>query len=163
MTSIAIYPGSFDPITNGHLDIIKRSSKIFDKLIVGVASDNEKESTFTVDERVELVGKVLQQNNLTDTVEVQGFSGLLVNMAHDNKASVIVRGLRAVADFEFEFQLAVMNYKIANDVETMFLMASDTQQFVSSRFVKEIHRLGGDVGQFLSADVITALDNKRKK
>ena len=163
MTNIAIYPGSFDPITNGHLDIIKRSAKIFDKLIVGVASDNAKESTFTVDERVELVGKVLEQNNLTDTVEVQGFSGLLVNMAHDNKASVIVRGLRAVADFEFEFQLAVMNYKIADDVETMFLMASDTQQFVSSRFVKEIHRLGGDVGQFLSADVIKALDNKRKK
>ena len=106
---------------------------------------------------------VISEIGLDDRVEVQGFSGLLVNMAHKNKASVIVRGLRAIADFEFEFQLAVMNYKIADDVETLFLMASDNQQFVSSRFVKEIHKLGGDVSQFLNSGVVKCLDDKIKK
>ncbi|MGB1360516.1 MAG: pantetheine-phosphate adenylyltransferase [Alphaproteobacteria bacterium] len=161
MTKTAVYPGSFDPITNGHIDIIKRSIKIFDKLIIGVAEDNAKQSTFNVSERVELIKSVINELGLADKVEVQGFSGLLVNMAHKNNASVIIRGLRAVADFEFEFQLAVMNYKIADDVETLFLMASDTQQFVSSRFVKEIHRLGGNVDQFLSPVVVKAMDDKR--
>ena len=163
MNKIAVYPGSFDPITNGHTDIIKRSAKIFDKLIVGIASDNEKQSTFSVQERVKMAEAVISEIGLDDRVEVQGFSGLLVNMAHKNKASVIVRGLRAIADFEFEFQLAVMNYKIADDVETLFLMASDNQQYVSSRFVKEIHKLGGDVSQFLNSGVVKCLDDKIKK
>ena len=162
MKKTAVYPGSFDPITNGHIDIIKRTSKIFDKLIIGIASDNEKQSTFSMQERVEMAKVVVSEIGLDDKVEVQSFSGLLVEMAHKNKTSVIIRGLRAIADFEFEFQLAVMNYKIANDVETLFLMASDSQQFVSSRFVKEIHKLGGDVNQFLSPSVVKCLDEKIK-
>ena len=144
----AIYAGTFDPITNGHMDIIQRALHVVDRLIIGVAEDTGKSPIFSINERIQLVKReVLSLGDDVNRVEVNGFSGLLVEFAADNEAKLLVRGLRAVSDFEYEFQMACMNSKLAPDTETIFLTASESTHFVSSRFVKQISRLGGDVSQ----------------
>ncbi len=161
MDSKALYAGTFDPITTGHIDIICRASKVVQTVVVGVALDGQKKTKFTFDERVNLVKKSVENIRCANNVEVVGFEGLLVAFAKSQKISTLVRGLRAVSDFEFEFQMAAMNRKIAPDMETIFLMASDNQQFISSKFIKEIHRLGGNVENFVSKEVLEALTNKK--
>lgn len=146
-----IYPGTFDPVTNGHMDIIGRAARILDRLVVGVAENAGKGPLFPVSERVELVrAEVTAVAARTGcTIEVRSFAGLLIDFARSAEASVIVRGLRAVSDFDYEFQMAGMNYRLDSAVETVFLMASEHHQFISSRFVKEIAILGGDVSSFV--------------
>lgn len=155
---IGIYPGTFDPITFGHMDIIRRALKVVDKLIIGVALDSAKEPIFNVEQRSALVRadiKALGED--AKRIEVKGFSGLLVSFAREEKATLLIRGLRAVSDFEYEFQMASVNNKIASEIETVFLTASDATHFISSRFVKQIARLGGDVSKFVSPNVADAL------
>lgn len=156
---IGIYPGTFDPITNGHADIIGRAARLLDKLVVGVAINPGKEPIFTIDERVELVREEIDhlENGLGDRIEVQPFTGLLIDFAHDADATVIVRGLRAVSDFDYEFQMASMNAKMATDIETVCLMASDKYHFIASSLVKEIAKLDGDITQFVSPRVAERL------
>jgi pantetheine-phosphate adenylyltransferase len=153
----AIYPGSFDPITNGHLDVLQRASGIFDELIVGVARDNSKQSLFSAEERVELVRAATDH---IPNLRVLPFEGLLVNFAKQHQAAALVRGLRAVSDFEFEFQLALMNRKLEPNLETLFLMPREELTYISSRLVKEIARLGGNVNQFVPLHVVSALKAK---
>ena len=154
---IAIYPGSFDPITNGHLDVVQRAAKLFDRVIVAVAKSESKHPLFSLGERVELVSAATEH---LPNVETDSFEGLLVEYVESRNAQAVVRGLRAVSDFEFEFQLALMNRKLNEKVETIFMMRKDTYTFLSSRIVKEIARLGGDVNQFVPAHVRTALAEK---
>ncbi len=151
-----IYPGSFDPLTNGHLDVIQRAARLFDRVIVAVAQNDAKTPLFSLSERSALVAATLQAEGLQN-VETDVLDGLLVEYVVRRKATAIVRGLRAVSDFEFEFQLALMNRKLDETVETIFLMPKDTYSFLSSRLVKEIARLGGDVGQFVPPGIKTAL------
>ena len=148
---IGMYPGTFDPVTNGHVDIIGRAARMFDRLVVGVAENAGKGPLFPIGERVELVeAEIAPIVERTGTeIVVQGFSGLLIDFARRVNAGVIVRGLRAVSDFDYEFQMAGMNYRLDSAVETVFLMASEHHQFISSRFVKEIATLGGDVTSFV--------------
>lgn len=153
----AIYPGSFDPITNGHLDVLQRAAGIFDQLIIAVARDNAKQSLFTVDERVELIRNAAAE---IPGIVVMPFEGLLVNFAREQKACALVRGLRAVSDFEFEFQLALMNRKLEPNLETLFLMPREEYTYISSRLVKEICRLGGHIEQFVPPNVVQALRTK---
>lgn len=153
----AIYPGSFDPITNGHLDVIQRAAKLFDRVIVAVAKNESKQPLFTMSARRKLVaGSVSHLEN----VETDVFTGLLVRYVESKSGDAIIRGLRAVSDFEFEFQLALMNRKLNERVETIFMMPKDTYTFISSRIVKEIARLGGDVSAFVPAEVKLALDER---
>ena len=149
-----IYPGSFDPLTNGHLDVIQRATKLFDRVIVAVAQNDSKNPLFTLAERLEMVAHCVRH---LPNVEADTFDGLLVNYAEKCSAQAIIRGLRAVSDFEFEFQLALMNRKLNERVETIFMMPKDTYTFLSSRIVKEIARLGGDVGAFVPLRVQAAL------
>jgi pantetheine-phosphate adenylyltransferase len=148
---IGLYPGTFDPITNGHLDVIARAARLLDKLVVGVAVNTGKGPLFTLEERVELVTAEIEsiatRNGMV--IEVVPFDTLLVDFARKQGASMIVRGLRAVSDFDYEFQMAGMNYRMAPDVETVFLMASETHQFIASRLVKEVAKLGGDITSFV--------------
>ncbi|MFN0080814.1 MAG: pantetheine-phosphate adenylyltransferase [Prosthecobacter sp.] len=153
----AIYPGSFDPITNGHLDVLQRAAGIFDNLIIAVARDNSKQSLFSVEERVELIRNATAD---IDGIEVMPFDGLLVNFARQHNAIALVRGLRAVSDFEFEFQLALMNRKLEPNLETLFLMPREEYTYISSRLVKEICRLGGHIEQFVPPNVAIALRSK---
>ncbi len=150
---IGVYPGTFDPITNGHLDIIQRASRLVDHLIVGVARNAGKGPLFSTDERVAMVREDVSALNNGASIEVRAFDTLLMHFAMELKATVIIRGLRAVSDFEYEFQMAGMNVRLNPKVETMFLMASEKHQFISSRFVKEIGRLGGDIRHFVSPRV----------
>jgi pantetheine-phosphate adenylyltransferase len=149
----AIYPGSFDPITNGHLDVLQRAVGLFDELVVAVARDNAKTSLFSVEERVALIQEVVNIPN----VRVVPFDGLLVDFAAREGAVALVRGLRAVSDFEFEFQLALMNRKLSPTLETVFLMPREELTYISSRIVKEIARLGGNVDLFVPPTVARAL------
>ncbi|MGV3659248.1 MAG: pantetheine-phosphate adenylyltransferase [Prosthecobacter sp.] len=153
----AIYPGSFDPITNGHLDVLHRAAGIFDNLIIAVARDNAKQSLFSVEERVELIRNAAAE---IPGIEVMPFEGLLVDFARKHKACALVRGLRAVSDFEFEFQLALMNRKLEPNLETLFLMPREEYTYISSRLVKEICRLGGHIEQFVPPNVAHALRAK---
>ncbi len=153
----AIYPGSFDPLTNGHLDVIRRATKLFDRVIVAVAKSESKNPLFTLEERVQMVARTVR--NLP-TVKADSFEGLLVKYVEKCAAQAVVRGLRAVSDFEFEFQLALMNRKLNERIETIFMMPKDTYTFLSSRIVKEIARLGGDVSAFVPGHVRTALARK---
>ncbi len=155
---IGIYPGTFDPITHGHMDIIRRALRVVDKLIIGVAQDSAKDPIFDMKTRAVLIREDLKSLGVdASRIEVKTFSGLLANFARDEKAGLLVRGLRAVSDFEYEFQMASVNNKIAPELETVFLTASDATHFISSRFVKQIARLGGDVSKFVSANVAETL------
>jgi pantetheine-phosphate adenylyltransferase len=166
---VGIYPGTFDPITNGHMDIIRRAAKIVDRLVIGVARNDGKGPLFTTDERVEIVRADIAKQLDRETaarIEVRAFESLLMKFAESVGASVIIRGLRAVSDFEYEFQMAGMNARLNTEIETLFLMSSDRYQFISSRFVKEIGALGGDVSHFVSKYVterLTAQFAKRAK
>ena len=154
MSRIAIYPGTFDPITVGHKDIIQRALNVVDKLIVGVALDTGKEPAFDIELRVGLVlDDIKTLGAEASRVEVRGFSGLLVNFADECGAKLIIRGMRAISDYEYEFQMACMNARLKPDVETVFLTASEDTHFISSRFVKQIARLGGDISSFVSPNV----------
>jgi len=155
-----IYPGSFDPLTNGHLDVIQRATKLFDKVIVAVAQNESKNPLFDLADRVNLVQQAIKH---LPQVEVDSFDGLLVDYVESRSGQAVVRGLRAVSDFEFEFQLALMNRKLNERIETIFMMPKDTYTFLSSRIVKEIARLGGDVSSFVPAHVQTALKTKLSK
>ena len=159
MKRIVIYPGSFDPLTNGHLDVIQRAAKLFDRVVVAVAENESKHPLFTLAERMALVNKAVAH---LPHVHTDSFAGLLVEYAAAQKAGTIVRGLRAVSDFEFEFQLALMNRKLDEKIETIFMMPKDTYTFLSSRIVKEIARLGGNVSPFVPAHVQAALQRKLK-
>lgn len=153
----AIYPGSFDPLTNGHLDVIQRAAKLFDHVIVAVARNEDKQPLFSQKERLKLVAESIRP---LPNVSAESFDGLLVNYVEKRSGHAIVRGLRAVSDFEFEFQLALMNRKLNERVETIFMMPKDTYTFISSRIVKEIARLGGDVSTFVPLQVRAALQKK---
>ncbi len=157
---IALYPGTFDPMTLGHLDIMKRASKLCDKLIIGVAINRSKSPLFGLDERVEMVENVVEPFREYIDVEVKPFDGLLIHFVESMGASMIVRGLRAVSDFEYEFQMAGMNDRLNPDIETVFLMADPQFQTIASRLVKEIARLGGNVSQFVTPEVEIRLKDK---
>jgi pantetheine-phosphate adenylyltransferase len=148
---VGLYPGTFDPVTNGHLDVIARAARLLDKLVVGVAINTGKGPLFSLEERVELVeaeiAQIATQNGMV--IEVMPFDTLLVHFARKVGASMIVRGLRAVSDYDYEVQMAGMNYRMAPDIETVFLMASERHQFIASRLVKEIAALGGDISSFV--------------
>lgn len=152
----AIYPGTFDPITFGHIDIIRRAAKIFPNLIVAVAEDTLKSPLFPMEQRVEMVQNEIAKLRI-DGVEVISFKGLLVKFVKSQHGSVIVRGLRAASDFEYEFQMSYMNHKIAPDIATVFIPANENGHFISSRFVKELARLGGDISGFVSKEVMEKL------
>ena len=147
---IAIYPGSFDPITNGHLDLIERGSKLFDRLIVSILCNDEKEPLFSVEERVDMLREVLRG---FPNVEVDHFEGLLVDYAATRGATVLLRGIRAISDYEKELQMALMNRRLRPEIETMFLMAGEAHSFISSRIVKEVFRLGGNVAGLVPPSV----------
>lgn len=157
MNRIAIYPGTFDPLTNGHSDITHRALKMFDRVVVAIADNPEKSPLFSLEERIDLIRQVMGKSK---NIDIQGFSGLLIDFAQESKAQVIIRGLRAVSDFEYEFQLASMNRKLASTIETVFLTPSENNTFVSASLVKEIARYGGDIGSFVHPAVHAALKNK---
>jgi len=155
--TLAVYPGTFDPLTRGHEDLVRRAASLFDRLVVGVADSRGKNPLFAPPERVEIAREVL---SVLPNVEVVSFSGLLVNFVRARGARVVIRGLRAVSDFEYEFQLAGMNRKLMPDIETIFMTPTDQYQFVSATLVREIAMLGGDVSQFVSPIVSERLDAK---
>ena len=155
--NIAIYPGSFDPITNGHLDIITRGAKIYDKLIVAVLVNVDKKCLFTIDERVELIKRVTR--NL-DNVEVLSFDGLLVDFAKIHNSKVILKGLRTVSDFEYEFQMALMNSKLNSEIETVFMMTSSAYSYVSSSSVKQVAKFGGSIKGLVPDELISDVMEK---
>ena len=157
MPKIVLYPGTFDPLTNGHLDLIQRAAKLFDQVIVAVASSSGKNPLFSIDQRVELSRKVVEK---LPNVEVCGFSGLLVDLAAEKNANALLRGLRAVSDFEYEFQLANMNRRLAPDLESLFLTPAEQFSFLSSTLVREVASLGGDVADFVPEVVFEALKKK---
>ena len=160
---IAIYPGTFDPLTLGHLDILRRAASVCDELVIGVAKNTGKNPLFSVDERISLIEQAVDNDSKSGTIKnkvrVLGFDKLLVDFAREEGASMIIRGLRAVSDFEYEFQMASANKRLCHDVETLFLMAAEQQHFVASRLVKEVALYGGDIRSFVPdfvADAITA-------
>ena len=156
----AIYPGTFDPITNGHTDLVERATKMFDEVILAVAHNPTKKPFFELEQRVEIAKTILSH---LDNVTVIGFSGLLADLARDQQANVLVRGLRAVSDFEFEFQLANMNRRLNKDLESVFLTPAEENSFISSSLVKEVAIHGGDISQFVNPVVIDALKEKLAK
>ena len=156
---IAVYPGSFDPITNGHLDIIERASKIFDKVVVGVLKNKNKKPRFTAEERVMLIEKVTSR---LPNVSVASFDGLLVDFAREHSASVIIKGLRTVNDFEYEFQMALLNKTLDNDCETMFMMTNSKYSYISSSMVNELAGYNGDLAGLVPTDIIHYIKDKYK-
>ncbi|MGB1402391.1 MAG: pantetheine-phosphate adenylyltransferase [Porticoccaceae bacterium] len=154
-----VYPGTFDPITNGHIDLVERSAKLFDKVVIGIAASQRKGPLFTVEERIELASEALQH---IPNVEIRGFDYLLVNFVKDCKADAVMRGLRAVSDFEYEFQLANMNRALAPDIESIFLTPAERFSYISSSLVREISSLDGDVSNFVPPNVANALVAKHK-
>ncbi|MAV82055.1 MAG: pantetheine-phosphate adenylyltransferase [Pelagibacteraceae bacterium] len=160
MTKIGIYPGSFDPVTLGHLDIIQRSMSVVDRLIVAVSDNDSKNHMFDSATRVKLIEESISTLNegLKDRISVEKFDHLLVDYVKSKKSKIIIRGLRAVSDFEYEFLMTGMNRKIDNDIETIFLMSSEKYHFISSRFIKEIHRLGGDISSSVPKPVLDFLE-----
>lgn len=158
MERVGIYPGTFDPITFGHMDIVRRALRVVDRLVIGVALDSAKQPLFDVKSRAALVEEEIKELGADAArISVKPFSGLLVNFAAEQKATLLIRGLRAVSDFEYEFQMASVNNKIAPDIETVFLTASDNTHFISSRFVKQIAKLRGDVSKFVSPHIAEAM------
>tara|TARA_B100000029_G_scaffold499855_1_gene570794 strand:+ start:772 stop:1269 length:498 start_codon:yes stop_codon:yes gene_type:complete len=161
---IGIYPGTFDPITNGHIDIIIRSLKIVDTLIISIANHSNKKPLFSLDERISMIKKDIKsiKINKNKLIKVAKFNGLLTSFAKKNKADCIIRGLRAVSDFEYEFQMTGMNYHLNSNIETIFLMSTEKNLFISSKFIKEVHNLGGNVANFVSQFVLKQLNKKNK-
>ena len=159
MEVTAVYPGTFDPITKGHLDLIRRGRILYRRVVVGVASNPKKKPLFSLQERVNMIKEELAAEGMDD-VKVIGFEGLLVNFAREQNATVLIRGMRAVADFEFEFQLASMNRSLAPEVESVFLMPGENYSFISSTLVKEVAILNGDVSRFVAPHVLAALKQK---
>lgn len=159
MSTTAVYPGSFDPMTNGHLDVVERAAALFDRVIVAIAHQSDKHPLFSPQERVEMARVAVKGLR---NVEVDDFQTLLVDYVRARKAQVIVRGLRAVSDFEFEFQMALMNRTLASDVETIFMMPKDSYSYLSSRIIKQIASLGGDISPFVPGHVKEALRAKLK-
>jgi pantetheine-phosphate adenylyltransferase len=157
---IALYPGTFDPITYGHIDVIRRAAELFSRVVVLVARNSAKNPLFTDEERAAMIREVFRRH---PRVEVDGFNGLLVEYARRRKASVIVRGLRAVSDFEYEFQMALTNRKLAGDIETIFMMPHEDYSYVSSKLIKEAASLGADVGNFIPKKAAAALKAKLSK
>ncbi len=165
---IGVYPGTFDPIHNGHIDIVRRATRVVDRLVLAVAANIGKDPLLTLDQRLELASfeaEALMNSDRANGCEilVRPFDILLVDFAREVDATLLIRGLRAVSDFELEFQMASNNARLAPGIETVFLTASETNQFISSHFVKEIHRYGGDVSSFISANAKHALDRKRNR
>lgn len=160
---IGIYPGSFDPITLGHLDIIIRASRLFDKLIIGVLKNNAKKPLFTAEERVEQIKQVIKEHTNITNIEVEAFDGLLIDYAAQKKASIIVRGLRAITDFEYELQIAQTNHKLKQDIDTVFFTTSVEYSYLSSSAVKEIATFGGDISQFVPGCIMQSIYDKYKK
>ena len=157
MSQRAIYPGTFDPMTKGHVDLIERACKLFDSVVIAVAASEAKNPLFTLEERIDIAEKIFHDN---DKVEIVGFSGLLVDLAKDNDAKILIRGLRVVADFEYEFQLANMNRAMMPELESVFLTPKEQYSYISSSLVKEICKMGGDVSKFV--DAISLSELKRK-
>ena len=157
MTQRAIYPGTFDPMTKGHVDLIERACKLFDEIVIAIAASEAKNPLFTLDERIQIAENIFEGNN---KVKVVGFSGLLVDLAKDNNAKILIRGLRVVADFEYEFQLANMNRAMMPELESVFLTPKEQYSYISSSLVKEICKMGGDVSEFV--DPISLSELKRK-
>lgn len=160
MNRRAIYPGTFDPITYGHLDVIERASRIYDEVIIGVAHNEDKNPLFTIDERVAILRKATSKFK---NVAVEDFKGLVVAYAREKKIRVIIRGLRMISDFEYEFQMALTNRKLAEDIETIFMMTGDNFAYLSSKLIKEAVKLGADVKSFVPNFVADALEKKLKK
>ena len=154
---VAIYPGTFDPITNGHTDLVHRASRLFGKVVVAVAQNADKTPFFSLDDRIRLTQEALGQH---DNVEVCGFNSLLVEFMREKNATVIVRGLRAVSDFEYEFQLASMNRHLRDDIETVFLTPAEQYSYISSSLVREIAKLGGDISPFVPDNVVAAIEQR---
>jgi pantetheine-phosphate adenylyltransferase len=155
-----VYPGTFDPITNGHIDLVERASKLFGKVVIGIASNRQKSPLFTIEERIDLARECLQH---ISNVEIYGFNSLLVNFVKECNADAIMRGLRAVSDFEYEFQMANMNRALSPEIESIFLTPSEKFSYISSSLVREISSLSGDVSQFVPANVANALAEKLQK
>jgi len=155
--TVAIYPGSFDPVTNGHLDIIDRASKVFDHLVVAVLENPRKSALFTMEERVKMLKSIVDHYN---NVEVDYYTGLLVEYAQKRNSSIIIKGLRAISDFEFEFQMALVNRKLNCNVETMFMMTNNMYSFVSSSIVKEVASYGGDIRDLVPPQVYQMIMEK---
>lgn len=159
MNQIAVYPGTFDPVTYGHLDVIKRVASLYDKVYVAVAHSKRKNPLFSVEERVEMIKKVIAgQNNIT----VEDFDGLMVDYAEQKSAKVVVRGLRMISDFEYEFQMALTNRKIKPEIETIFMMPNESYSYLSSRLIKEAIRMGADIEAFVPKNVQKKLEEKTK-
>lgn len=161
--TIAVYPGTFDPITNGHLDILERSLALFDQLIVAIATNPRKQPLFTLDERIGFIRIALDESGTGETIEYDSFNGLLVDYCQRKKATCIVRGLRALADFEYEFQFAHMNRRLAPDVDTVFFMTDERNHYVSSSLVKEVASFGGDISGLVPSGVEAALKAKYER
>jgi pantetheine-phosphate adenylyltransferase len=159
MSITAVYPGTFDPITSGHFDLIERAARFYDRLVIAVANNCNKQPLFSLEERIALAKQVTAK---LPNVEVVGFEGLLVDFVHEVKGQVLLRGLRAVSDFEYEFQLASMNRKLAPEIETMFMTPAEQFSFISSSLVREISALGGDVSEFVHPAVAKALKNRHR-
>ncbi len=162
LNNVAIYPGSFDPITNGHVDLVKRTLRVFDKVIIAIATNPGKDTTlFSLEERLQMVREVFKGHD--GRVQADSFEGLLVNYADSKHATVIIRGLRAVSDFEYEFQMAMMNHRLKPKLETFFMMTGESEFYTSSRLVKEVVSLGGDVSGLVPENVLTKLKQKFKR
>ena len=157
---IGLYPGSFDPITNGHMDIIRRSLKVVDNLFVGIAVNVSKAEYFSTEERLQIIEEDIKNIGLSDRIKIYSFEGLLMDYAKTIGANVIIRGLRAVSDFEYEFQMTGMNARLEPSIETVFLMSSENQHFISSKLVKEVFKFNGDISSFVSANVLKKMKNK---
>lgn len=150
---IALYPGSFDPFTNGHLDVIERATRIFDQIIITIAINAKKETLFTGDERELQIRECIEQNNLADNVSVEQFTGLLVDFAHKKNATALLRGVRQISDFEYEFQMALTNRRLSPELDTVFLMPDENHTITSSSIVKEVARWGGDISSFVPPNI----------
>lgn len=160
MKNAAIYPGSFDPLTNGHLDILERAAKMFEKVYVTVAVNNQKSSVFTGEERVSLIEEAIQDKEWKDKIEIEPFTGLLIDYARKKKVNVLLRGVRQISDFEYEFRMALTNRRLAPEIDTLFLMPDEQLTFISATIVKEVAAWGGDLSSFVPEHVAKALRKK---